>query len=130
MMRWLKYVVLLGIIGCNSAWGQPYSSGQGYACQTTSVTSATVPVNVLPAKRMSSFVIHVRSGAAVSALLLPYIGALPGAAPANVMEVAAGTSFSDNTLSEVPTSRFAMGNPWGAVLASGVTAITLDACWR
>jgi len=100
-----------------------------YQLQSTSVTSATVPVSLMPPGNKVSYMIKVRNAAAVPVLLFPYSGTLPGSAPANVFELAPGQFFSD----EDPISAYltdAMGQGWAAVLESGVTAVAVDAAWR
>lgn len=121
--------MLLGIASAGFAAG-PYNAGQGYVCQTTSVTSATTPVSILAPARMTTWTIHTRSGAAVSALVFPYTGSVPGSAPSGVMEVAAGAIWNDQVACSDPTCKFAIGEGWAAVLASGTTAVTVDTCYR
>lgn len=126
----ILFCLLLLLAIAPQAWAAASSSGQGYTCQTTSVTSSTVPVNIVPSSRMSDFIIHVRTGAAVSALIFPYIGAIPGSPPSNVLERPAGSDLADQVTWATPAGNFGIGEAWGAALASGSTAITVDACWR
>lgn len=126
----LAFAMLTGVASAAPYVAGPYSAGRNYTCQTTSVTSSSVPVNVLPAAVMTTFTIHVRSTGANPVLIFPYAGSLPGSAPTNVMERAAGSDWSDAISCGAPECLFAIGQAYGAVLATGSTAVTVDACYR
>lgn len=109
---------------------------------STSVTSATTPVLVCPAGPFTTYSIHTRSGAAVSALCFPYLGTtVPTVAPSGCatpngvagqgcQEVNAGTTFADAVTCDSANCGGSIGRPWACVLASGVTAITVDCSQR
>ena len=107
-------------------------AGHGYTCTTTSVTSATTPVAVATPGYETTFILHTESGAAVAARIFPYVGTLPTAAPspAAYMEIPPGAFFPDAITCNAPDCRFAIGQGWAAVLATGVTAINVDECGR
>jgi hypothetical protein len=100
-----------------------------YTQATVSVTSATAPVSIIPPGDKISYSLKPRAGAASAILFFAYSGSLPGSAPANVMELAAGVIFSDFD----PRGSFAtdaMGQGIAAVLETGSTAVTVDAIWK
>lgn len=101
--------------------------GVGYQQATVSVTSATVPVSIVAPGFMSrGWSLRVRSAAAAPILLFSYRGALPGAAPANAREVAAGETFEDRLSSAYSGADDGIGDGLAAVLESGATAVTVD----
>lgn len=132
MKKYLKILVVIGVLGfVGYAWAQ--STPNTYNCRTTSVTSATVPTAIMTPGRITTWSIHTRSGAAVSALVFPFMGATAPTAvptPTAVMEVPVGATWSDAITCNAPTCNDAIGQGWAAVLSSGSTAITIDACGR
>lgn len=132
-MRYARYLIFAAVVLtlCASLALAQNNTYRNYTCVSTSVTSATVPVAVMTPGLMQSWILHVRSTPASDPVLLfPYTGALPGTAPAGVIERASGTDFADQITCNAPDCRYAVGSGWGAVLASGVTATTVDACNR
>lgn len=100
-----------------------------YTQATVSVNSATVPVSIIPPGTKISYSLKPRAAAAVSILFFAYSGTLPGSAPSNVMELAAGVLFSDfDPRGSYETD--AMGQGIAAVLETGSTAVTVDAIWK
>lgn len=100
-----------------------------YSQATVSVTSATAPVSLIAPGDKTAWWVRTRTGAAVSVLIFFYTGALPGSAPAGVYEVPAGNVVTDAD----PMDSYqldAFGSGIAAVLASGTTAVTVDAFWR
>jgi hypothetical protein len=100
-----------------------------YTQATVSVTSATVPVSIIPPGDKISYSLKPRAAGAVPILFFFYSGTLPGSAPSNVMELVASEGFSDFD----PRGSFstdAMGQGIAAILESGSTAVTVDAIWK
>jgi len=91
--------------------------------KTTSVTSATVPVNILPEGSKQSWCITPRTGAAVPVDCFAYTGTIPGSAPTNMQEITAAKSFCQE-VSTLPAP--AVNAAWACVLSTGVTAVTVD----
>jgi hypothetical protein len=111
-------------------------SGNGlsgrYTCCSTSVTSATVPVTILPGTEMSTWNFRVASGGG-GIFVFPYQGSLittVGQTPANIYPVDGGQSFGDAQTCESPNCRNAMGEAWGALLQTGDTPVTEYTCYR
>jgi hypothetical protein len=119
-LRIIALAVIFSVLG-TSAWAQQYTH------QTTSVTSATVPVNVMAPGIKKAWFIRPRAAAAVPVNCFAYNGTIPGTAPASVQEISAGSPLSDNLL---PVGDSAINEPWACVLSTGVTAVTVDATWR
>ena len=100
-----------------------------YTISTVSVTSSTIPVSLMPPTDKSSWMIRVRSAAANSVLLFNYSGTLPGSAPGNSFELAAGQFINDqDAIGSYETD--AMQQGWAAVLETGSTAVTVDSIYR
>jgi hypothetical protein len=131
MKRAIPFLLLLAVVayGATQAWAQAYNTQ--YHCQTTSVTSSTTPVNVLPNAFMTTFCIHARSGA-LGVLAFPYPATIPTAvpSPAAIKEIPAGADLCDAVQCDTNTCRDAVGEAWAAVLTTGSTAVTVDACYR
>lgn len=131
MKRAIPLLLLLAVAayGATQAWAQAYNLK--YTCQTTSVTSSTTPVNVLPSAFMTTWTIHARSGG-LGVLCFPYPGAIPTAvpSPAAIMEIPAGANLNDAVQCDTNTCRDAIGEAWACVLTTGSTAVTADACYR
>lgn len=103
----------------------------GYQQQTTVVGSSSVPVSLIPPGFISNmWSIRLRTAATGTILIFAYTGALPGSAPANVMEVAAGVPIGDRITSAQNGADDGIGSGWAAVLTTGSTAVTADALWR
>ncbi len=133
MKKWTRFIVLAIVLGLVAAALVRAQTSNGYTCVTTSVASASSPVAIMTPGRLTTWTFHTRSGAAVSALIFPYVGnTVPAAtpSPAGVMEVAAGSYLFDGITCSEPTCKDALGQGFAAVLASGVTAVTVDACAR
>lgn len=140
MKRRITFAFLLIAFGLLLIYKHAHAQGlRNYTCKTTSVTSASVPVSIAAPQSMTAWIAHTVSGAAVSAQIFPYVTTLPGSAPANCtsggagagcMEVASNAYVTDQVTCMTPTCLDGVGNGWGAVLASGVTAITVQFCWR
>ena len=126
-------LVVLGIVFSFIGTALAQTNG-GYTCLSTSVTSASVPAGIMSPGRMTAFFIHVRSSpAADPVLIFPYTGTtVPTAvpSPANVLERPSGSEFSDAVSCDSTTCKDAVGQGWAAYLASGSSAITVDACYR
>lgn len=102
----------------------------GYTVATVAVSSTTVPVSLIPPGFMSGgFYIRNRAGSASSVLIFPYVGTLPGSAPANTLELSAGVSFNDNITGSASGQDAGIGSGWAAVLETGGSA-TVDSSWR
>lgn len=102
-------------------------------CKTTSVTSASTPVQLLAPGTFHWFCMKNRQASTVSVLAFPYTGALPGSAPTNLMELGFGAGtpyFCDTVACPAAGCLNGMGFGWAGVLASGVTAMTVDVCRR
>jgi hypothetical protein len=100
-----------------------------YSIAAVSITSATVPVSIMPPTTKTAWLMRVRSSAAVSVLVFPYSGSLPGAAPAGVLELAAGQNLADaDAIGTLMTDSMQQG--WAAVLETGSVAVAVDALWR
>lgn len=130
MLKKIPALLILGLVALHGLAHAQVGLPAVYTCKTTSVTSASVPVQIMPSATMSTWTIHTRSGAAVSILAFPYQGSLPGSAPSNVMEVAAGAIWTDQINLNTALGHQAVGESWAAVLASGSTAVTVDTCYR
>lgn len=99
----------------------------GYKQVTVSINSSSVPVSIVAPGFMSrGWNVRVRTGAAASILLFSYRGALPGAAPANVREVAPGENYGDTISSAFSGADDGIGDGLAAVLETGTTAVTVD----
>jgi hypothetical protein len=102
---------------------------QTYSFQTTSVTSSTVPVNVMPAGTKKTWCITPRSAATVPVDCFAYQGAIPTGvpSPAAIQEITAAKSFCDElSFAADPT----INSAWACVLSTGSTAVTVDSTWR
>lgn len=135
MKQWLKYFPILVVMGliiyAVQASGQ--QNPHGYTCTTTSVTSATVPTAIATPGEITTWIFHNESGSAVSVKMFPYTGnTVPGAAPspAAYMELTVGAYLPDAITCDSAACREAMGQGWAAVLATGVSASTVDVCTR
>ena len=129
MKRAIPLLVLLAVAayGASLAWAQGYNTQ--YTCQKTSVTSSTVPVNVLPVAPMTTWICHADSGA-LGVLAFPYPGAIPSAAPTNTVPFDPGAYVSDAVACSTNTCKDAIGEAWGAVLTTGSTAVNVSCCYR
>ena len=126
-MRIVAFLFILSVFGGlmsmhNFVWAQNYTS------QSTSVTSTSVPINVLPAAQKKEWCIRPRSTAANPVLCFAYQGAIPTAVPtaSAVQELSAGIFLCDSL---VPVGNN-IDEAWACVLATGATAVTVDATWR
>lgn len=133
-MKWLLIASALVMVVCYKAavWAQAGSHSR--TCQTTSVTSATIPTSVMAPQQVTEFIIQNSSSPAADTVrVFPYTG---GAAPTAVpspdisLEVQSGNSMSDAVNCSNPSCAQGMGQGWAAYLAGGSTATTVRACWR
>lgn len=98
-----------------------------YGQVTVTVTSTTVPVQIIPVTGKTSWTLKPRTGA-TSILVFAFSGSVPGSAPANTMEIQAEQSLSDaDNLMSYETDSMQQG--WAAVLTAAGTA-TVDAVWK
>ena len=106
-----------------------FAMAQVYTVQTSSVNSATVPVNVLPVGAKKTWCVRPRTGAAASLLCFPYNGAIPTAVPtaSAVQELSAGQPLCDKLEFTADT---ALNEAWACVLETGSTTVTTDATFR
>lgn len=120
----------LGLLFMSGRFG--YAQGRNnYTCKTTSVTSSTVPVIILPNGTMTTWIIKERLEATVAVFAFPFTGVVaPGSAPANVFELSPGQPFPDQVNIATASGFSAVGQGWAAVLATGSSAMTVDACYR
>jgi hypothetical protein len=137
-IRALLIVLLTMLMPIGAAYAQ-VGMTEKYVCRTTSVTSASTPVQILPSAQMVSLTMKVRNGAAVCVLAFPYQGALPAGAPTNCasgtgnagcIELCANAFFFDNTAVPTAQGQNAIGESWAAILESGTTAVLTDSCYR
>jgi hypothetical protein len=119
-LRIIALACVFTMIG-NLAWAQQYTQ------LSTSVTSSSVPINVLPAGLKKAWCIRPRSTAANPVLCFAYNGTIPGSPPTNTQELSAGFQQCDNLY---PVGDTAVSEPWACVLSTGVTAVTVDATYR
>jgi hypothetical protein len=121
-LRIIALASIFSVFG-SLVWAQQYTQ------QTTSVTSATVPVNVMATGAKKAWCIRPREGAANPVLCFAYNGAIPTGvpSPAAIQEVSKGSPLCDNLL---PVGDSGINEPWACVLETGVTAVTVDATWR
>lgn len=105
-----------------------YPSGVNF--KTTSVTSTTVPVLILPAGFMArGFAIKNRTTSANHCLIWAFSGSTtPNAVPANVRELAIGESLPDNITATASGADDGLGWGWAAVLETAGSA-TVDSVW-
>lgn len=131
MKRAIPILLLLAVAayGATQAYAQAWNLK--YTCQTTSVTSSTTPVNILPVNPMTTWTCHARSGA-LGVLAFPYAGTIPTAvpSPAAIVEIPAGANLSDAVTCDNNTCKDAIGEAWAAVLTTGSTPVTVDCCFR
>jgi hypothetical protein len=115
-------------------------------CSTTSVTSASVPVQVSATHLQTTWTIKERHGGAENILVFPILnGAVPTSAPSacaspattftagtGCIELVPDASFSDSVGCDNPScnNASAVGAGWAAVLETGSTAVTVDSCYR
>jgi hypothetical protein len=98
----------------------------GYTVSSTSVTSTTVPVTVLPQNTATTtWILCVRSGAAVPVLCFPYKGTVPSSPPAGALEITGANCRGDGTVYDT-----VLQTGWACVLESAGTAATVDAVSR
>jgi|HubBroStandDraft_5_1064220.scaffolds.fasta_scaffold302708_1 hypothetical protein len=108
-----------------------------YTCCPTQVTSATVPVTILPSAILTTWNFKLAStgpnAAATGIYVFPYKGALVttvGQTPANIYPIDPGGTLSDAQVCGSPGCANALGESFGAILYTGSTAVTEFTCWR
>ena len=109
-------------------WGAP-ARAQLYSYQTTSVTSSTVPVNIMPLQQRSTYACTTLSSASGPVDVWGYTtSATPAAKATNYTVINAGTVIGD----AIPTgsSNSAVNQAQAAVLDSGSSAVTVFCWWR
>lgn len=123
-MRIIAFLLIFSVFG-----GLVLADGI-YTQQSTSVSSATVPANVLPSALRESWCIKPRSTGAVPVICFSYQGAIPTAVPtaSAVYEIAPGQPLCDALGGE--HADVALNEAWACVLSTGVTAVTVDSTWR
>lgn len=98
-----------------------------YGQASVTVSSTTVPVQIIPVTGKTSWVMKPRVGS-TTILVFPFSGPVPGTPPAAAMELVAGTSMGDaDNLMSYETDSMQQG--WAAVLESAGSA-TVDAIWK
>lgn len=129
MKRAIPLLTLLAVAAYGASQAFAQARTLQYICQTTSVTSSTVPVNILPVTPMTTWTCHARSGG-LGVLAFPYPNAIPTAAPANVIEIPAASNLNDAVTCDANTCKDSIGEAWAAVLTTGATPVTTDCCYR
>lgn len=100
-----------------------------YSFQTTSVTSSSTPVNIMPLAQRTTYGCKTLSSAAEAVDAWSYTSAsTPGSKAANYTIINIGDAIGD----AIPASdaNGALQLPWAAVLDSGSTAVTVVCWWR
>jgi hypothetical protein len=119
------------IVGVGLLLATGIASAQVYNPKTTSVTSTTTPVTVLPPMvGRHSWTLKPRVGAAAPVLCFAYPGTVPATAPSDVYELSGGSALNDSVTCDGAPCIAAIGEAWACVLESGSTPVTVDASWR
>lgn len=104
----------------------------GVTLNTVTLTSTTVPASLLPPGKCSqTWSISVRqSGTSCGGAILvfPYQGTVPGSAPADVREIACGTSFPDAVTNPNGGGNVGISVGYAAVLESGTSTVVDNIC--
>lgn len=104
----------------------------GVTVNTVTLTSTTTPQSLLPPGKCSqTWSIGVRQsggncGGAI--LVFPYQGSVPGSAPADVREIACGTSFPDQVTNPNGGGNVGISVGYAAVLESGTNTVVDSIC--
>lgn len=104
----------------------------GVTVNTVTLTSTTTPQSLLPpGKCTQTWSIAARQsggncGGAI--LVFPYQGSVPGTAPADVREIACGTSFPDQVTNPNGGGNIGIGVGYAAVLESGTSTVVDSIC--
>jgi hypothetical protein len=116
---------VIGLLGLLLLAGT--ASAGNYYVSSVSVGSTTTPVVAIPpVTATASWVLCLRSTAAVPVLCFPYQGATPVAAPASAWELTATSCRGDTTTGPDPTMTYG----WACVLETSGAAATVDALAR
>jgi hypothetical protein len=116
-------LIALGLIIAAMLTSYGFLLAQAWTQQTTVISSATVPVNVMTAAARKSFCIQPRSTAIVC---FSYNGTIPTAVP-SAAAYQINTNGFCNSLTGVGDT--AINEAWGCVPAAAGTT-TVDSTWR
>ena len=107
-----------------------YVPGTSYGRQATSVTSSTVPVNVMASAVRGTYRLCAQSTCANPLLCGDYAGTIPGSVPPNWEEIPAGQCKPDTGVDSLGPTPSTLNLAWGCVLSTGSTACNAYATWR